>query len=198
MRWCPAAWGIVALVATAPGCKEEARADAPSPEPTSVADVESEAQSQEVGYDIRRLRPRNEERLAEMFDRLHAAAVAEGKQVAVLFSADWCQPCRHLELELGNMHPADQIGHIRILEIKEEDWQAVTRMNEFNNLRRRWYAPLNSYPVFIVLDENGNKVEEMKEAIERLRGEGEAEPTVASWFHSIAQGRGPKASEPPA
>ena len=83
-----------------------------------------------VGYDIRRLRPTDDRPLADMFDEMRAQALAEGKHVAVLFSADWCEPCRMLELELGNMHPESDIGHVRILEIKEEDWARVTRMNE--------------------------------------------------------------------
>src|SRR5690606_24004514 len=119
---------------------------------------------------------------------------AEGKQVAVLFSAAWCEPCRRLELELGNMHPASAIGHVRILEVKEEDWTAVTRMNEFNDLRRRWYAPLDSYPVFIVLDQHGNKIVEMEAAIDRMEAQGGAPPSVAEWFLGIREGRRPLAS----
>ena len=188
---------LIAVVVTAlvscKGDQEQAEASSEASVPQAASKQQA---SEKVGYDIRRLRPRNEERLSDMFDRLHAEAVDEGKTVAVLFSADWCEPCRRLELELGNLHPASDIGHMRILEIKEEDWEAVTRMNEFNTLRRRWYAPLNSYPVFIVLNEMGGKVEEMKEAIERLQAEGE-EPTVATWFRSIAQGRAPTASVPP-
>jgi thiol-disulfide isomerase/thioredoxin len=153
---------------------------------TEGAKAKPEAQKEpEVGYDLRTLRPRNEEKLVDMFERVRAQAQSEGKQVAVLFSAGWCEPCQRLELELGNMHPASEIEHVRILELKEEDWAAVTRMNEFNDLRRRWYPALNSYPVFIVLDEQGNKIEEMREAIERLKGGGMAEPSVADWFASL-------------
>ncbi|MBK8235802.1 MAG: thioredoxin family protein [Deltaproteobacteria bacterium] len=144
---------------------------------------------EKVGYDLRRLRPRNEEPLAQMFDRLFTQATAEGKQTAVLFSADWCEPCRKLELELGNTHPAADIGHVRIFELKEEDWEAATRMDEFGALRKRWYEPADSYPVFIVLDGNGNKLEEMKEAIERLQGAGQ-EPTVAQWFRGLDSSQG--------
>ena len=57
-------------------------------------------------------------------------------------------------------------------------------MGEFNNLRRRWYKAVGSYPVFIILDANGEKIEEMKEAVTRLEGEG-VEPTVPNWFQSI-------------
>jgi thiol-disulfide isomerase/thioredoxin len=169
------------LVVAACGAEPAAKPSAAGGEASKAASSEA----QKVGYDLRTLRPRNEEKLADMFERMRKEALAEGKQVAVLFSAGWCEPCRRLELELGNMHPESSIGHVRILELKEEDWEAVTRMNEFNDLRRRWYAPLNSYPVFIVLDEDGNKIEEMKEAVERLQAEGQAEPSVAQWFESI-------------
>ena len=153
---------------------------------TEGAKAKPEAKKEQgVGYDLRTLRPRNEEKLVDMFERVRTQALSEGKQVAVLFSAGWCEPCQRLELELGNMHPASEIEHVRILELKEEDWAAVTRMNEFNDLRRRWYPALNSYPVFIILDEQGNKVEEMRDAIERLKGGGMAEPSVADWFASL-------------
>ncbi len=137
-----------------------------------------------VGYDIRRLRPRNDAPLADMFDRMAADARAEGKHVAVLFSADWCEPCRVLELELGNLHPAEEIGHVRILELKEEDWERATRMNEFNELRRRWSAPLNVYPLFVLLDESGAKIEEMQEAKDRLEAEGR-QATIPNWFSAL-------------
>jgi thiol-disulfide isomerase/thioredoxin len=146
-----------------------------------------------VGYDVRRLRPRDGEPLGSMFDRMRGEAVAEGKHVAVLFSADWCEPCRDLALELGNTHPASSIGSFRVLELVEEDWEGATRIGEFNALRRRWYAPISTYPVFLVLDENGNKIEEMKEAIDRLKGAG-IEPSLANWFADIAAGGGPKSS----
>jgi thiol-disulfide isomerase/thioredoxin len=137
--------------------------------------------SKKVGYDVRRLRPRNEESLADMFDRMRQQALSESKVAAVLFSADWCEPCRRLDLELGNMHPETDIAHVRIFEVKEEDWEAVTRINEVNELRRRWSAPADSYPVLIVLDEKGQKVEEMKDAIERLESSGH-DATLAAWL----------------
>lgn len=163
------------------GCGEEKKSSGPE---APVAPAASNAAVDEVGYDLRRLRPRNEEPLEQMFERMRAQAVAEGKIAAVLFSADWCEPCRRLELELGNVHPADKIGHVRIFELKEEEWDAVTRMNEFNALRRRWYAPVDSYPVLILLDEKGEKIEEMKEAIARLQQEG-VEPTLDNWFAGV-------------
>jgi hypothetical protein len=83
------------------------------------------------------------------------------------------------------MHPAADIGHVRIFELKEEEWEAATRMDEFAALRKRWYEPTDSYPVFIVLDDKGAKVEEMKEAIDRLEQQG-VEPTVATWFRGLA------------
>ncbi|MFO0635017.1 MAG: thioredoxin family protein [Nannocystaceae bacterium] len=157
------------------------RTDAPAPATSGAASAAAPAK---VGYDLRRLRPRDGEALAAMFDRVAAQARQEGKQVAVLFSADWCEPCRKLELELGNQHLAEDIGHVRIFELEEEDWQAATRMDEFSALRKRWYEPTDSYPVFIVLDAQGRKLEEMKEAIDRLGAAG-LEPTVAMWFRDL-------------
>lgn len=139
----------------------------------------------EVGYDIRRLRPKDGETLDVMFGRLAQQANDDGKQVAVLFSAAWCEPCRHLELELGNVHPPSKIGAFRIIELKEEDWMAASRMNEFNALRKRWYAKTDSYPVFILLDLQEEKIEEMKEAIDRLSAAG-LDPTVDNWFADVA------------
>jgi thiol-disulfide isomerase/thioredoxin len=158
----------------------------------AAASAAKQAGPQSVGYDLRRLRPRNEEKLVDMFERMRTQAQSEGKHVAVLFSADWCEPCRKLELELGNMQPADAIGHVRILELKEEDWEAATRLDEFEALRARWYGRANSYPVFVVLDDEGKKIEEMQEAIERLEKTG-VEPTVANWFRELA---GPPAQAP--
>ena len=139
------------------------------------------ASEAKVGYDLRRLRPRDEETLAAMFDRLRAQALAEGKRAMVLFSADWCEPCRTLEAELGNRHPAAQIDDVRIFELKEEDWQAAARMDEFNELRRRWAGTVGSYPLLVLLDAAGKRVEEMKEAIARLEAAG-VEPTLAHWI----------------
>lgn len=154
------------------------------PEAATPAAKANGSADQKVGYDLRRLRPKDGETLAAMFDRMHAAAIGEGKHTAVLFSADWCEPCRKLDLELGNTHPAADIGHVRIFELKEEEWEAATRMDEFGALRKRWYEPADSYPVFIVLDAEGKKVEEMKEAIDRLGQQG-VEPTVAQWFRGL-------------
>lgn len=138
-----------------------------------------------VGYDLRRLRPRNGETLVSMFERMHKAAMAEGKHGAILFSADWCEPCRRLDLELGNMHPADKIGHVRIFEIKEEDWEQATRMNEVNAMRTRWTPTINAYPVLVLLDDKGDRIEEMQEAKDRLEHEG-TEPTLPNWFAVLA------------
>lgn len=134
-----------------------------------------------VGYDLRRLRPREDEALADMFERVRARAISEDKRVAVLFSADWCEPCRHLDLELGNTHPASLIGDVRILELKEDDWDAVARMDEFNGLRRRWEPVLNTYPLLVLLDREGARVEEMKEAKQRLEQAG-LDPTLPMWL----------------
>ncbi|MCA9638593.1 MAG: thioredoxin family protein, partial [Myxococcales bacterium] len=108
-------------------------------------------------------------------------ALGEGKRTLVLFSADWCAPCRRLEAELGNLQPASMIDDARIFELKEEEWQEATRMDEFNALRSRWYPKTGSYPVLVLLDERGEKIEEMKEAIERLEREG-TEATLPNWL----------------
>ncbi len=176
---------FLALAALCGACDGNAEA-APASQPAAKAPAK-------VGYDLRRLRPRDGETLDAMFARMTKAAHEDGKNVAVLFSADWCEPCRRLELELGNEHERERIGGFRILELKEEDWMAATRMNEFNALRKRWYAKLDSYPVFLLLDENDAKVEEMKEAIDRLNAEG-VEPTVDNWFANVSAGKGPSAS----
>jgi thiol-disulfide isomerase/thioredoxin len=139
-----------------------------------------------VGYDLRRLRPRDGETLEAMFERLRSRALADGKRVAVLFSADWCAPCKRLEAELGNLQPAEMIDDVRVFELKEEDWTEATRMDEFNALRTRWYPKTGSYPVLVLLDDSGAKVEEMKEAIERLEGEG-VEATLPNWFATSRQ-----------
>ena len=173
------------VLAIAAACGGSETPSAPAAKPTAAKDTT-------VGYDLRRLRPRNEEPLADMFERMRKQALADGKTVAVLFSADWCEPCRKLELELGNMQPADAIGHVRILELKEEDWEVATRLDEFEALRAHWYGRANSYPVFVVLDDEGKKIEEMQEAIERLEKTG-VEPTVANWFRELA---GPPAQAP--
>lgn len=146
--------------------------------PTTPAVAEAK-----IGYDVRRLRPRDGESLEGMFERLRAQALADGKRVAVLFSAEWCAPCRTIEAELGNLQPAEAIGDVRIFELKEEDWTLATRMDEFNALRTRWYPKTGSYPVLVLLDEGGAKIEEMKEAIERLEREG-IEATLPNWLRT--------------
>lgn len=174
MRWL----SILAVVVACGG-----NADGAAPDSSAPAESSKQAPAK-IGYDIRRLRPRNSEPLAQMFDRMAKEARAEGKHVAVLFSADWCEPCRALELELGNLHPPEAIGHVRILEMKEEDWERATRMNEFNELRRRWSAPLNVYPLFVLLDDEGGKIEEMQEAKDRLEAEG-TDATIPNWFSAL-------------
>jgi hypothetical protein len=144
----------------------------------------SDAGVELVGYDIRRLRPVANEPLAAMFTRVFERAASDGKRVAVLFSAGWCEACRALTLELGNMHPADTIGDVRILELKEEDWEPATRMDEYNALRSRFHPVLRTYPLFVMLDEHGDKVEEMREARVRLEAMG-ARATVPNWFQSL-------------
>lgn len=172
-------WLLVVSIAGGIGCREE--------QDRAAASVAADADSKTmVGYDLRRLRPRDTD-LSVMFDEQFQQARKEGKAVAVLFSAGWCEPCRTLELELGNFQPEESIGRMRILELKEEDWEGATRMNEFNELRRRWHPILNSYPLFYVLDDQGAGIEEMRDAIDRLKAQG-VEPTIANWFRSVRQG----------
>ena len=168
-----AAWALGLLL----GCGGESQPAVVQP----VAPVAVSTAEATVGYDLRRLRPRDEETLAEMFDRQRALAAKDGKRVAALFSADWCEPCRLLETELGNRHPARQIGDVRILELKEEDWAAATRMDEFDALRKRWTGITGSYPLLLLLDDAGKKREEMKEAKDRLNAAGVPD-TLADWF----------------
>lgn len=166
------------LLTVVPSCGGDSQAKEPAQPAASTA------KPKKVGYDLRRLRPVNEEPLKDMFERLRSAAVKEGKFVAILFSADWCEPCRLLDLEFGNMHPAEAIGHVRILEIKEEDWEAATRMNEVNGLRTRWTPTINAYPVLVLLDEHGDRIEEMQDAKDRLEHEG-VDPTIPNWFAAL-------------
>lgn len=151
----------------------------------SVAESDRTESDPLVGYDLRRLRPREGEPLAKMFDRLQAEARADKKRVVVLFSADWCEPCQHLDLELGNTHPRSMIGNVRILELKEDDWSAAARMDEFNSLRARWEPVLGTYPLVVLLDDAGERVEEMREAKDRLEAQG-SQATLPLWFASVA------------
>ncbi len=175
-----AAWALGLLLGCggSPGTQSGAQSGT---QPVVPVVARTDAAEAVVGYDLRRLRPRDEETLAVMFDRQRAQAAKDGKRVAVLFSADWCEPCRLLETELGNRHPAQQIGDVRILELKEEDWAAATRMDEFDQLRKRWTGITGSYPLLLLLDADGKKREEMKEAKDRLNAAG-APDTLAHWF----------------
>jgi thiol-disulfide isomerase/thioredoxin len=158
----------------------------PAPEPQSQPGKSAPAAVDDdplVGYDLRRLRPIDDEPLAGMFDRVHATARADGKRVVVMFSADWCEPCKRIDLELGNTHPASMIGGFRILELKEDDWKAAARMDEYNDLRARWEPISGSYPLVVLLDEQGKRVDEMKEAKARLEAQG-LEPTLPIWLSS--------------
>ena len=172
----------------APGLIVLATLACQAPEATSEGSGKTDAEASSadaatkmVPYDLRRLRPREQEKLAAMFERLRAQALAEDKRVIVFFSADWCEPCRNIELELGNVHPAGMIGDVRIIELKEDDWSQAARMDEFNGLRRRWEPVLNTYPLLILLDAEGERVEEMKEAATRLEEAG-LDPTLPVWF----------------
>lgn len=173
-----ASFGVLLLACGGDGgpSDDAAKAGAPAAGPAPA--------SATVGYDLRRLRPTADEPLTQTFERLQTQAHAEGKQVAMLFSAEWCERCRTLELELGNLHPAADIGHVRVVELVEEDWEKALRMNEFELLRQRWDATKGTYPLFVVLDDEGKKVEEMKEAIDRLEQAGQ-EATLATWFRGL-------------
>jgi thiol-disulfide isomerase/thioredoxin len=163
-----------------------AACEAPEPaSPSAAKESVGEEADPMVGYDLRRLRPREDESLAKMFDRVQADARTEGKRVVVLFSADWCEPCKHLDLELGNTHPRSMIGNVRVLELKEDDWSAAARMDEYNELRRRWEPVLGTYPLVVLLDDAGKRVEEMKEAKDRLEAQG-LDATLPLWFASMA------------
>ena len=168
---------LLTVFATGLGCGARDNPDAAKAEAAPAPATEKDPL---VGYDLRRLRP-SDEPLAELFERVRSSATGEGKRVAVLFSADWCEPCRYLDLELGNEHPQSLIGDVRILELKEDDWTAVARMDEFNSLRRRWEPVLNTYPLLVLLDAEGKRIEEMKEAKARLEAAG-LEPTLPMWF----------------
>jgi thiol-disulfide isomerase/thioredoxin len=172
---------VVVSVMQVVGCGADDTAKTASADPPAAAKVEQDPM---VGYDLRRLRPREDEPLADMFERVRVNAIGEHKRVAVLFSADWCEPCRHLDLELGNTHPASMIGGVRILELKEDDWAAGARMDEYNALRRRWEPVLNTYPLLLLLDDEGKRVEEMKDAKLRLEAAG-VEPTLPMWLEGV-------------
>ena len=76
---------------------------------------------------------------------------------------------------------------MRIFELKEEDWTAATRMDEFEGLRRRWSPVLGMYPLLILLDDQGAQREEMKQAIARLEAAG-IDPTLANWLADTRPG----------
>lgn len=173
------AWSIFVLGSWLMACGAEGEST-----PAASAASASKPAPKKVGYDLRRLRPVDDQPLEQMVERMWAQARADGKQVAMLFSADWCERCRRLELELGNLHPADDIAHVRILELVEEEWEKALRMNEFNALRLRWDSTKNTYPLFVILDDEGAKVEEMKEAVERLEQAGQ-DPTLPTWFRGL-------------
>ncbi len=151
----------------------------------ATSDKQTALATKLVGYDLRRIRPgAYETSLADTFERVRKQALAQGKTITVLFGADWCEACRTLDVELGNVHPEQAIGHVRIFEFKEEDWLAASRMDELNALRSRWYPIINTYPVFVLLDAEGKPVEEMRDAIDRFESL-DIEPSLVNWFTSF-------------
>lgn len=161
------------------------KSDAPPATATdqSAAPAPTDDPHRLVGYDVRRVRPGGGT-LTEAFDGALARAQKDGQRPAVLFSADWCEPCRDLEIELGNMHPASAIGDVRIFILKEEEWQKAVRMDEYNGLRTRWDTVINSYPLFVVLDDDGAPIEEMQAGRERLESS-EVAATLPNWFAGL-------------
>lgn len=170
--------GIFASSTFCSACKERAAKPALSQAEASKPDPQAK-----ISYDLRRLRPSNQE-LGPWFATLVKQAVKEGKRPAVLFSASWCHACQDVELELGNQHSRQQIGHVRIFELVQEDWEAVTRMDEYNDLRARWHPELGTYPMLFLLDENGDEVESMQAAKKRLEAEGRP-VNFATWFADV-------------
>lgn len=181
LRRCFAGMALTGAVSMT-GC---GKADAPTPAATEEASAPKPPEDPHrlVGYDVRRVRP-GAGALAEAFDGALARAQKDGQRPAVLFSADWCEPCRDLEIELGNMHPASAIGDVRIFILKEEEWQKAVRMDEYNGLRTRWDKVINSYPLFVVLDDEGATIEEMQAGRERLESS-EVAATLPNWFAGL-------------
>lgn len=162
------------------GVQSATQPASPQAQPRAKSGADPE---EKIPYDLRRLRPSDQE-LNPWFKTLVQKAVKEGKRPAVLFSAAWCHACQDVELELGNMHPRKEIGHVRIFELIEEDWEAVTRMDEYNDLRARWHPELGTYPMLFLLDRHGDKVESMQEAKIRLQDE-DKPVNFATWFADV-------------
>lgn len=191
MRWL-AGLAMVTLAMVALACSNKAPSSSKQqkgaqekPSTPQVARPSKKAADpqRKVGYDLLRLRP-GEQELAPWFEQLFKKSLAEGKRPAVLFSASWCHVCQDLERELGNRHPQGQIGNVRIFELVQEDWEATTRMDEYNELRARWHPEVETYPMLFVLDEKGDKLETMDEAKERLLAAGK-EPDFPNWFAGL-------------
>lgn len=149
----------------------------------SAGKAQSQPAAQRVGYDLRHLRPRDVE-LSAVIDKHRARAAREGKQLAILFAAEWCNACKTLDLELGNEHAASQIGDVRILKLVEEEWKTAVRLDEFNALRSRWVDQMWSYPLLVLIDGQGREIETMANAKLRLEA-GEVEATLPNWFADL-------------
>lgn len=141
--------------------------------------------ARDVGYDLRVLKPRESEPLSATFERLAAQAQKESKHVVLLFSADWCNKCKKLDLELGNLHPAGAIGHVRLFKLVEEHWSEAMRTDEFEALRKRFSgSEAGTYPLMVALDDKLERREEMRDAIRRLEEAGRP-PKLAEWFAAL-------------
>jgi hypothetical protein len=178
-RQMSADWLLIA--AMLPGCGSSTVSKV-GPANTNVGEA-SPAAPALVRFDIRELKP-TPEPLVERFDHTAQEARAENKDVVVFFSADWCNACRDVELDLGGLHAPEEIDHVRILQLKEEAWEKQGRLDEFNTLRERWSDEMFTYPMIVLLDGAGKKREDMNQAKTRIEADGTT-PTFVRWFAGI-------------
>ena len=102
-----------------------------------------------VGYDLRRLRPRDGETLEAMFERLRGRALADDKRVAVLFSADWCAPCKRESSTIADQYDRwrSETG-VKLIAVSIDDARSTARVAPYVN-GQDW-----DYEVY--LDPNGD------------------------------------------